>query len=161
MRATPFIVATLALTGRTLAAARAAAQGTPGPAGAPAPGAAGGGSSAVVTVVILLAVVVAVIAALVKVLDLRRRREAEAVQLQAQVSDALLRDPRFAGLPLAATAHIGWRGSPATLELSGQVPSEELRAAALRLAREEALRLRSDVTVEDRLTVVPTGVQAA
>lgn len=141
------------------------AQGvTPVPpptAAAPAPGAPGG-SGAVVTALILLAVVVVMIAALAKILDLKRKRESEAVQLQAQISDAMLRDTRFFGLPITPTAHVPWRGTPATVELSGQVPSPELHEAAVRLARDEAVRIRPDVHIEDRIMVVPgAGVRAA
>jgi hypothetical protein len=97
-----------------------------------------------------------------RLLDLRQRREAEAVHLQAQVSDALLREPSLAGLPVTPVAHISaWRGSPATLVVSGHVSSQELHDLALRIARQEALRIRPDVVLEDRLSVEPTAVRRA
>jgi hypothetical protein len=149
------IVALLVGPGSVLAQA---ATPTPPATGAPAPG----GSSALVTALVLLAVVVVMIAALAKFLDLKRKRESEAVQLQAQIADAMLRDSRFFGLPITPTAHVGWRGTPATVELSGQVPSQELHDAALQLARDEARRIRPDVAIEDRLMVTPMGgVRAA
>jgi len=52
----------------------------------------------------------------VKLHDLRRRREAEGVPLQAQVSDALLRDPSLFGLAVTPTARVPWwSGTPVTL----------------------------------------------
>ncbi|HEU5321269.1 MAG TPA: hypothetical protein VFX28_10725, partial [Methylomirabilota bacterium] len=47
-----------------------------------------------------------IVGVLVKVYDLRRRREADAVHLQAQVSDALLRDESLLGLAVTPTAHV-------------------------------------------------------
>lgn len=94
-----------------------------------------------------------------KLLDLRRKRQAEAVHLQAQVSDALLREQALFGLPVTPTAHVPtWRGSPATLEISGEVPTPEIRDAILRLAEHEAMRIRPDVRIEDKLSVIPSRV---
>jgi hypothetical protein len=89
----------------------------------------------------------------VKMFDLRRKREDEAVHLQAQISDALLREPSLFGLPVTPTAHVPlWRGTPVTVELTGEVPGEHVREAVYRLALAEAVRIRSDVQVEDRMT---------
>jgi hypothetical protein len=117
----------------------------------------GGGGSGILMAVVLVVGLLVVIGAAVKMFDLRRKREAEAVHLQAQVSDALLRNEALFGLPVTATAHVPtWSGSPATIELSGQVPSPELRELVLRVTREEASRIRSDFQVEDRMAVIPT-----
>src|SRR3989454_3573022 len=98
-----------------------------------------------------------VIGVVVKLFDLKQKRESEAVQLQAQLSDALLREPSLAGLPLTPTVHVPmWRGTPATIELMGRVPTPELKDTVLRIVRDEAARIRSDVQIEDRLSVVPT-----
>ncbi len=124
-----------------------------------AQGATGGGTvwAAVIVIVGLLVL----IGVAVKLFDLRRKREAEAVQLQAQVSDALLRDSALAGLPLTPTAHVPfWSGSPATIEVAGQVPMPELRERVLRIVHDEAARIRSDVRIEDRLTVSPEMARA-
>jgi hypothetical protein len=137
------------------------AQTTPAPAPPPAastPDASGSGAGAtgmaVVLVVVALLVVVGVI---VKIFDLKRKREAEAVHLQAQVSDALLREGELAGLAITPTAHVPlWNGSPATIELAGQVPSDALHDQAVKVSEREAQRIRSDVNIEDRIGVVPS-----
>ncbi|PYM94291.1 MAG: hypothetical protein DME04_08445 [Candidatus Rokuibacteriota bacterium] len=115
-----------------------------------------GGAQAVVLVgsAILLLVILGV---LVKMLDLKRRREGEAVIVQSQVSDAVLRDPALFSLPITPTARVPlWSGSPVIVEVAGCVPSDELREAALRLIQREASHLRNDVQIESRLDVVPT-----
>src|SRR5262245_25676972 len=94
-----------------------------------------------------------VIGAVVKLYDLRRKREAESVHLQAQISDALLRDPNLFGLPVAATAHAPlWSGTPVTIDLTGEVPDEAARHAVLRIAESEAQRIRPDIEMRDRMT---------
>jgi hypothetical protein len=116
-----------------------------------------GSASGVLTAIVLIAALLVLIIAAVKIFDLRRRRESEAVQLQAQISEALLREPGLFGLPVTATARVPlWTGTPAAIELSGQVPAPEQREAVLKIAREEAARIRPDYTIEDRLAVVPT-----
>jgi hypothetical protein len=95
-----------------------------------------------------------VIGALVKIYDLRRKREVEEVHLQAQISDALLRDPNLFGLPVAATAHAPvWSGTPVTIELTGEVPDPHQRFAVERIARAEAMRIRPDFEIVDLLSV--------
>ena len=139
------------------------AQTTPNPVMPPAtpqPAAEGGGAAiAAVVVVVGLFMVIGVV---VKLFDLKQKRESEAVQLQAQLSDTLLREPSLAGLPLTPTVHVPmWRGTPATIELMGRVPTPELKDAVLRIVRDEAARIRSDVQIEDRLSVVPTMARVA
>ena len=149
----------LALAASWAASGRAWAQTAPNPAvPSPAPtSAAEGGSTAIAAVLVVLGLVV-VIGLAVKLFDLKRKRESEGVQLQAQVSDALLREPSLAGLPLTPTAHVPiWTGTPATIAVTGQVPTPELKEIALRLVRDEAARIRSDVQIEDHLSVVPTA----
>jgi len=130
------------------------------PPATPQPAAEGGGAAiAAVGVVVGLLVVIGVV---VKLFDLKQKRESEAVQLQAQLSDALLREPSLAGLPLTPTVHVPmWRGTPATIELMGRVPTPELKDTVLRIVRDEAARIRSDVQIEDRLSVVPTMARVA
>jgi len=105
----------------------------------------------------LVIISVLILAALVKMWDLKRKREGEAVVVQSQISDALLREPALFSLAVTPTAHVPlWKGSPVTVEVAGQVPSEDLRDAALRAIEREASRLRYDVRIESRIGVVPT-----
>src|SRR2546425_7019083 len=110
------------------------------PPATPQPAAEGGGAAiAAVVVVVGLFMVVGVV---VKLFDLKQKRESEGVQLQAQVSDALLREPSLARLRLTPTAHVPlWTGTPATIEMSGQVPTPELKDTVLRIVRDEAVRI--------------------
>ena len=60
---------------------------------------------------ILVIAMLLIIGALVKILDLKRKREGEAVVVQAQISDAVLRDPTLFSLPITPTAHVPlWKG---------------------------------------------------
>jgi hypothetical protein len=113
------------------------------------PAAQGGGMAAagfLVVIGLLLLVGVAV-----KLYDRKRKRDAEAVHLQAQVSDALMRDAGLAGLLLTPTASI--RRGEAEVEISGEVPDSTAREQALRTAREEAARVRPDVKIVDKIYV--------
>src|SRR5262245_40671943 len=86
--------------------AGAFAQTPPSTPIAPAAGsaAATGNGGWIVAVALVIGLLV-VVGAMVKIYDVRRKRETEAVHLQAQISDAFLRDPNLFGLPVAATAH--------------------------------------------------------
>jgi hypothetical protein len=106
------------------------------------------------TVLVLLVGLLVIVGIGVKLYDLKRKREAEGVHLQAQVSDALLRDPSLFGLPVTPTAHVPWwSGTPARLEVVGRVPDPELRDRVLQLVEREARQIRSDVAVVDRLHI--------
>lgn len=157
-----FILIPLVATVAPVPFAWAQMPGAPGPAGAPGGGASGaapqGGSAWLAALLVILGLV-AIITIAVKAIDLRVRREAEGMHLQAQVSDALLRDARLVGLAIVPTAHVPiLKGSPAMLEVSGQVPNPELREAALRIVEGEASRVRPDVHIEDRLAVIPSSM---
>ena len=120
---------------------------------APAAGATSSGGSAALGFLVILALLV-IVGVAVKLYDRKRKRDAEAVHLQAQVSDALMRDARLAGLVLTPTASVPtWGRGPATIEISGEVPDATMRETVLRVAREEAARLRPDVEIVDRLNV--------
>lgn len=99
----------------------------------------------------------------VKLYDLKRKREAEGVHLQAQVSDALLRDPSSFGLAVTPTAHVPWwSGTPVRLEVVGRVPTGESRDRVLRLVEQEARQIRPDVEIVDRLQVeAAAGIRVA
>ena len=122
-----------------------------------------GGSGGLVMAVVLVVALLVIVGVAVKIYDLKRKREAEAIHLQAQISDALLRQEDLFGLPITATANVPlWSGTPATVEITGQVPSPEAHERVLRVVREESSRIRADVEIEDRVAVVPTmAVRAA
>jgi hypothetical protein len=114
-------------------------------------------------VLVLGIAVVGLVIVLAKAIDLKRQRDEEGIQLQAQISDALLRDQTLVSLPVTATVHIPfWRRSPATVEVHGEVPTADLRQAALRIAAKEAARTLVTYYIQDRIMVVPSmGVRAA
>ena len=111
-----------------------------------------GGAVSTLTVFLLLFGLLVIVGLGVKLYDLKRKREADAVHLQAQVSDALLRDPTLFGLAVTPTAHVPWwSGTPARLELVGRVPTPDARDRARRIAEEEARSVRPDVEIVDRI----------
>jgi hypothetical protein len=119
----------------------------------PSAGATVEGSGWIMASILVIGLLV-VVGVLVKLFDLRRKREAEAVHIQAQISDALLRDPNLFGLPITPTAHAPlWSGTPMTVDITGEVPSAAVRESVLRIAWAEAQRIRPDVEVRDKLTV--------
>jgi hypothetical protein len=115
------------------------------------------------TVVFLLLGLLVLVGVGVKLYDLKRKRDAEGVHLQAQVSDALLRDPSFFGLAVTPTAHVPWwSGTPVRLEVLGRVPTTEARDRVLRVVAQEARQIRDDVEIDDRLQVDATaGIRVA
>jgi hypothetical protein len=109
-----------------------------------------------IIVVATMLILVVLLGLAVKVYDLKRKREEEAVAAQARISDALLMDATLAGLPLTPTAHLPlWKGSPLVVEITGAVPRPELREAAVDVAKREMGRSRSDFRIEDRIAVDP------
>ena len=87
-------------------------------------------------------------------------REAEAVHLQSQISDALLREQDFFGLAITPTVHAGMRkNAPARIEVTGQAPSTAVRDAALRVVRDEASRMGRDFEIEDHIEVTPAAAR--
>jgi hypothetical protein len=107
-------------------------------------------------------VLVAIIVGIAKLVDLARRRRRERAALRGRVTDALMRDERFAGLTLVAKVRVPfWSGSPATIRLVGVVPSGSTRMAALEAARHAAAAERRDVEVEDHTRIVGDGTRAA
>jgi hypothetical protein len=126
-------------------------------AGAPAAPPPGGGGSAGGGGVALAAVAVAafvLIVVLAKVIDLRRKREDKAIELQTQISEALVGELRI--LSVTPTVHLpAWGSAPATIELSGQVPNPQARRTALRIVTEAASRVRPDFEIQDRMAETP------
>ena len=134
------------------------AQGVVGPQASS--NASGGAQSSAMTTAVVVASILAVLVilgALIKMLDLKRKRDGEAIVVQARISDAVLRDPRLFSLPITPTAHVPlWKGSPVTVEVGGHVPSEDLRQAAIHLVEREASQLGPDVRIESKIGVEPT-----
>ena len=105
-------------------------------------------------VALMMLALIVVVGVAVKLYDLKRKREEEAVAAQARIADALLMDSTLAALPLTPTAHLPlWKGSPLILEMKGAVPNPELREAALEVAKREIERSRPDFLIEDRISV--------
>jgi hypothetical protein len=107
-----------------------------------------------VMVVLIAAAVVLLVGVLGKVHELRDRRAAEAIAVQGEIADALLRNPALLGWPLVPIARVPlWRGSPVTVKLTGEVPSRELRALALLAAERGAAELLVRVRIKSRIGV--------
>ena len=134
---------------------------TPPPSASAASGASGSGAGTL-TMLLVLGGLIAIVAIGVKLYDLKRKREADAVHLQAQLSDALLREPSLFGTPITPTVHVPtWAGTPATIEVTGEIPSPEMRESALRIIRAEASRVRADFVIDDRMHLVARAATRA
>ncbi len=147
----------------TAAAAWAQVSPTPVPSPTLPPGpspevTSGTGAILIAAVVIVLLLAVGV---MVKLYDLRRKREDEAVALQARISDALMSEPFLAAFPLAPTVRIPMRGSPATIEIVGSVPRPEHRQAAVDLVVREAARSCKSYRVDSRISIDPMMMRRA
>jgi hypothetical protein len=107
---------------------------------------------------ILVAVTVLLLLAIGKAFDFRERREEERVHLEAQIGDAFLGQAAFARSSVRPIVRIPfWRGSPARVEMVGEVQSTQLEQSALRIAAQAASRVRSDVALENHIVVVQTS----
>ena len=124
--------------------------------------AASGDSGGVLIALALMGAMLVLVGIGVKIWDAKRKREAEAVHLQSQLSDALLREADFFGLAITPTVHGSMRKSaPTIIEVTGQAPSESVRNAALRIVSDEASRVRSSFEVVDRIEVRPDALRRA
>jgi hypothetical protein len=105
-------------------------------------------------VLVTFLALLAIMAATVKVYDLRRKRMAASIALQAQLSDAVFRDAVLVQLSVTPTVHVPfWTGSPAKITISGVIQSEARRGVVKRIFEQEAFRIRPDFHIEDRLIV--------
>jgi len=105
----------------------------------------------------LAVLVVGLIAATVSLYQQRRRRHAEARELERQLSAAFLRDPRLTGIVLTPTIRIPLSpGRPMEIAIAGAISRAELRAVVLQIAREETKYSEGETVLEDRLTVSST-----
>jgi len=105
------------------------------------------------TIVLILLVAgacVLLLALIAKILDLRLRRDGEAIAVRGLMSDALERDPSLFGAPITVVrVRVPlWTGSPVTIRIAGQVSSDQLRKAVLESIRRAA---KSDLTVAIRI----------
>lgn len=148
------VFARLLVSGAVLAPAAAWAQAAPVTPPPSASAAAAAGSGGTIAMLAVLAGLIVIVAIGVKLYDLKRKREADAVHLQAQLSDALLREPSLYGSPVTPTVSVPmWAGTPAVIDVTGDVPSQEVREASLRIIRSEASRVRSDFTIVDKMNI--------
>jgi len=111
------------------------------------------------TLVIGIAVVVVIgvlIALGVRYLEARSRRDEDAARLQLALSEPLARAPALAGCAVRPVVSLSVNGRP-RVELTGWVPTVDLRDAAVRTVEHEAERLGRRVRVVDRLDVVGSG----
>ncbi len=165
------LVLTLALN-VSVAFAQAQAPIAPGPSGSiapaappsipPAPGGSAAEGSHALAVFAAAVVLLLIIGLLARWSTLRHKRETEAVELEAQISDALLRERELINLGVLPRVHVPfWKGTPATVQMTGHVPSPELREEVLRVAAREATRIRPDVHIYDRIAVGATPAAKA
>ena len=105
------------------------------------------------TIVVILLVAgacVLLLALVAKMLDLRLRRDGEAIAVRGLISDALDRNPSLFGASITVVrVRVPlWTGSPVTIRVAGQVSTDQLRKAALESIRRTA---KSDLVVAIRI----------
>ncbi len=122
----------------------------------PADGAPATGAHPILAAFVIAAVASAVLLAIAKLNDFRRGREDRVVDLTVRISTALLEHPVFFRSSVIPTVTLPlWRGAPARITMTGNVPSPELARTAMRLARDAASQSSSAFTIENRMAVVP------
>jgi hypothetical protein len=105
---------------------------------------------------IAIVIVTGVLAALgVKFLQHQEDRGAAAMRLQDRIAGPLSREPSLADAAVLPVAHLR-RFGRSTVELTGRVPSDAARAAAVQIAEREIARYHPGATVVDRLHVAGT-----
>jgi hypothetical protein len=95
-----------------------------------------------------------------KVLDLLKR-DGEVIAVKGVISDALGGDPELFELPLTATVRVPlWSGSPVAICVLGEVPSSELkRAALLRVKRTATTELSVRARIKSRVAPIASKPQ--
>jgi hypothetical protein len=91
-------------------------------------------------------------------LEAQRRRDQRAAAFQDRLAEPIARELGLAGVAVLPTVRIPlWKAAtrPAVIQLSGQVPSYDLRDRVVRLVEREAARLRY-FRIEDRIRVTPS-----
>jgi hypothetical protein len=128
------------------------------PLGGPAIGVPLSGQHRVLASFILVVGATLVLLAIGKVHDFWSKRKEQVADLETRVNGALFEHVAFLRSSVAPTIHVPfWKGSPATITMRGEVPSSQLAQSALRLAEEAVSRVRSDYSIENRMTVTPSS----
>jgi len=137
----------------------ALAQGLPAPGpGGPSVPAPDGGQLMAPAIILAVALLGGLILA-VAIMDLRRKRRAQAIAIEGQIADALMREPRLMRTVITTVAHLPLTGKPRPMvEVRGEVEYPEMREIAVRAVRQELLRSYPEGTVEDRIFVAPPVV---
>ena len=107
-----------------------------------------------VSLVIVMLTMMAIAGSVLTLRHVRRNREVDALFLQLRIRDGLFTDESLAALPIALTVHLPrapW--SPAVVEITGCVPTPELRDGVVRLAKRELSRQRTGVRTAARIAV--------
>jgi hypothetical protein len=108
---------------------------------------------------VLLAIVAVTIGVAV---NLRRRRAAQALALEARLSALLVSDSTVTGLPITPSVQLPlWRGRPVTVALKGHVPTPHLRDTIRELVHLEMAATCGEYYLDDRLVVVGSAVRHA
>ena len=108
---------------------------------------------AVVIGAVVLIVVGLLIAWGVRSLEVGRRHDEDAARLTEALSAPLAREPTLAGSGVMPVVTRPWRGRP-RVELTGWVPSREIRDAAVRAIEREATKLGRSVRIIDSIEVL-------
>jgi hypothetical protein len=105
-------------------------------------------------------VLLAAIVTAVKMYDARRRRDEDAMALEARISDALLVESALKGFPVVATVRMPLsRRAETVVELKGTVPTTGLREVAFQIAARECSIHGVHGRIEDRIVVDPLALE--
>jgi len=86
-------------------------------------------------------------------LERRERRDEQASGVQMRIAAELHRDPALAHIRIDPVARPPIGDGPMTIELSGQLPSPQLRGRVLRIAEREARKANTKYQIDDRLDI--------
>jgi hypothetical protein len=115
-----------------------------------------------VTAFVAVVLMLLIVGVAVKLYDQSRKREDEAVALQARLSDALMLEPSLTGVSLTPTVRMPrWRRGPMMIELAGLVPRPALRQAAVNLVLREVAGTGKGCCLQDRIVVTPARLGRA
>ena len=109
-----------------------------------------------VSLVIAILTMMALAGSVLTLRHMRRNRDVDELLLQLRVRDGLLSEEALAALPIALSVRLPlapW--SPAVVEITGRVPTPELRDGVVRLAKREVSRRRTRVQTAARIAIDP------